>query len=254
MRNLIKYEFRKSWMVKAIILTITAIFEVMFLTGVVAGNDNVAFSGALFLVFTTICSIFIIGVLSVFVLHKDLNTKQSYMLFMTPNSTYKILGAKIIENFGSIILAGVMFFVLAVVDISIWSAKSEGVKGTIDFVGDIIGLATKDGIQLDILHIAITTADSLVSWVFVVMVGFFAVVLSACFFNGRKFNGLLSFVIFLVVTIVINKIFDTSSVMIFGANAMYAIEARICSIVYYLVLTTVLYIVTAGIMDRKLSV
>ena len=51
MENLIKYEFRKSWMVKAIILAITAIFEVMFLTGVVAGNDNVAFSGALFLVF-----------------------------------------------------------------------------------------------------------------------------------------------------------------------------------------------------------
>ena len=40
---------------------------------------------------------------SVNVLHRDLNTKQSYMLFLTPKSSYQILGAKILENGISIV-------------------------------------------------------------------------------------------------------------------------------------------------------
>ena len=137
MGKLIKYEFRKSWMVKAIILAITAIFEVMFLVGAISGNDDVALSSAVFLTFITICSIFIIGVLSIFILHKDLNTKQSYMLFMTPNSTFKILGAKIIENFGSILLFSAMFLLIGIGDITLWVAKSEGVKDMFNIINVI---------------------------------------------------------------------------------------------------------------------
>lgn len=253
MGKLIKYEFRKSWMVKAIILAFTAIFEVMFLVGAISGNDDVALSSAVFLTFITICSIFIIGVLSIFILHKDLNTKQSYMLFMTPNSTFKILGAKIIENFGSILLFSAMFLLIGIGDITMWVAKSEGVKDMFNITNAILGEFGED-YQLDFFNVAISSAEQIVSWVFTIMVGFFAVVLSASFLNGRKFNGFISFIVFLVVTYIIEKIFYCSTNMIFGTATGYSLEKTICSIVYYIVLTVVLYIVTASIMDRKLSV
>ena len=253
MGKLIKYEFRKSWMVKAIILAFTAIFEVMFLIGALSESDDVALTGAVFLMFTTICSIFIIGVLSIFILHKDLNTKQSYMLFMTPNSTFKILGAKIIENFGSIILFGCMFLLIGLGDITLWAAKNVGVKGMLDLISALVG-EVGGSFQLDVMNVAIANAERIIFWVFTVMVGFFAVVLSACFLNGRRFNGFISFIVFLVITYVIKKIFDSSVSIIFGIGTGYSLEKTICSIVYYLILTTVLYIVTASIMDRKLSV
>ncbi len=59
-----------------------------------------------FLVMCTIFGVIYIGIESVNVLHRDLNTKQSYMLFLTPKSSYQILGAKILENGISIIMAG----------------------------------------------------------------------------------------------------------------------------------------------------
>ena len=54
--------------------------------------------GIIFLVMCTIFGVIYIGIESVNVLHRDLNTKQSYMLFLTPKSSYQILGAKILEK------------------------------------------------------------------------------------------------------------------------------------------------------------
>jgi hypothetical protein len=113
MGNLIKYEFRKTWIIKAIILVFTAIFELLFLAGTFSKNEDMQATGIIFLVLTTLCALFIIGIYGIFRLHKDITTKQSYMLFMTPHNSYTILGAKLIENAGSILLAGVFYMVLA---------------------------------------------------------------------------------------------------------------------------------------------
>ena len=62
------------------------------------------------LLMLAVCGVAVMGLESVFVLHRDMNTKQSYMLFMPPNSCYKILGAKVLECGAAILIAGAFFF------------------------------------------------------------------------------------------------------------------------------------------------
>ena len=62
-------------------------------------------TGIVLLTMLAMGGIMVIGLASVVTLHRDVSTKQSYMLFMTPNSSYSILGAKMLENGLSILLA-----------------------------------------------------------------------------------------------------------------------------------------------------
>lgn len=91
MLKLMKYELRKTAFSKLVLLVITAVAEIAFLIGVFWKKDNILAMGIIFLVMCTIFGVIYIGIESVNVLHRDLNTKQSYMLFLTPKSSYQIL-------------------------------------------------------------------------------------------------------------------------------------------------------------------
>ena len=119
MLKLMKYELRKTAFSKLVLLVITAVAEIAFLIGVFWKKDNILAMGIIFLVMCTIFGVIYIGIESVNVLHRDLNTKQSYMLFLTPKSSYQILGAKILENGISIIMAGAFFAALAAIDVTV---------------------------------------------------------------------------------------------------------------------------------------
>ena len=98
MFKLMKYEFRKTWITKLILLGVTAVAEAVYLYGLYAEKDNPLSVAIGLLVLLAVGGVLVIGLESVLTLHRDMNTKQSYMLFMTPNSSYKILGAKVLEN------------------------------------------------------------------------------------------------------------------------------------------------------------
>ena len=98
MRNLLKYEFRKSKNVTLAILLIIVIGEVLFLAGIFAGAVALLTFGALALVLAATFGIFIVALLSIDILHRELNTTQSYMLFLTPRNSYQILGSKILSG------------------------------------------------------------------------------------------------------------------------------------------------------------
>lgn len=67
---------------------------------------NLMGTGMMFLILCAFFGVFYIGLEGIMTLYRDLNSKQSYMLFLTPKSSYEILGAKILENGISILMAG----------------------------------------------------------------------------------------------------------------------------------------------------
>ena len=98
MSKLIKYEFRKSLFSKLVFAGITAVMEIIYLIGILGDYNKPTVIGMIGLFFTALAGITFIGIESILILYRDLTTKQSYMLFMTPNNSYKILGAKALEN------------------------------------------------------------------------------------------------------------------------------------------------------------
>ena len=82
MSKLLKYEFRKTWALKLIILGITAVAELAFLIALFLDQENHGLIGltCMLLFFIAMGGTMLIGVQSVLTLHRDMNTKQGYML------------------------------------------------------------------------------------------------------------------------------------------------------------------------------
>ena len=119
MLRLLKYEFRKTLFPKMVLLALLVIFEGIFLYGYWTGNDSTTTLGLSLFLFTFLCGLLAIGIISLVTLHKDMNTRQGYMLFMTPNSTYRILGAKVAENGLSMLGIGAVGLALCLLDFSL---------------------------------------------------------------------------------------------------------------------------------------
>ncbi|MCD7763729.1 MAG: hypothetical protein LUI14_11160 [Lachnospiraceae bacterium] len=247
MGKLMKYEFRKTMFSKIVLLVITGVLEIVFLAGVFLNWDNGLGLGTIGLTLCAIIGIFYIGIESLMVFHRDLNTKQSYMLFLTPYNSYQILGAKVLENGISIFLAGCFYAALAALDLAIAIGYLGGLKELLEMIQIFLE-------QLEIT-ITFTTVDSLLfvfeilaSWLMTVVTGILAVVLSATVLAGKRFSGLVSFLLFFLIawgcSALMNRIPDTLAVTTF----------YLLSILAALACTAVMYLISGWIMERKLSV
>ena len=236
MLKLMKYELRKTAFSKLVLLVITAVAEIAFLIGVFWKKDNILAMGIIFLVMCTIFGVIYIGIESVNVLHRDLNTKQSYMLFLTPKSSYQILGAKILENGISIIMAGAFFASLSAIDVTVATLYIGGLK-------EMINLVTFTPTEAAFYFFGL-----LASWIVFIVNADLSVILSASVLAGKKGSGIAGFLIFLVISSVIGKLLDLIPVLksmeltfVLYIAASFAIAA-------------VLYVISGWIMEKKLSV
>lgn len=249
MLKLFKYELRKTLNIKIIMLCVTGILELFFLFGLYGDNDNIFAASCFFLFLMAFVATVIIGVHSMKLLRNDLNTKQAYMLFMTPNSSYKILGAKVIENGVSIFLAGAFFFLLGVLDMTLILGKYGGLSDLIEFVNEFLAYRDMDMISVGLM--ASYAFVQIAHWLYIISVAFFAIVLSATFFNGKKWNSFASLGIFIAIVVVVNVIINA----IFGGASIAISSAQnlIMSAIFF-VLSVVMYFITAWVMDNSLSV
>ena len=193
MKNLMKYELRKTLFTKEILLGVTAAAEIAFLLGLYLEKRNLLGIAVFLLTCLAIGGVMVFGLQSVLTLHRDMNTKQSYMLFMTPNSSFKILGSKVLENGLSILLTGACFFALGALDVTLLFAK----EGTLQELWDAIERllhSINENIEITGAGMACFTLSLLASWICIVTTAYLAVVISSALLNGKRFNGLLRFV------------------------------------------------------------
>ncbi|MBR5649826.1 hypothetical protein [Pseudobutyrivibrio sp.] len=249
MLKLFKYELRKTRDIKVIMLCITAILEVFFLIGLYGENERVFSISCFFLFIMAFVATVIIGVHSMKLLKNDLNTKQAYMLFMTPNNSYKILGAKVIENGVSIFLAGAFFFLLGVLDMTLILGKYGGLSDLIEFVNELLAYRDMDMISVGLM--ASYAFVQIAHWLYIIAVAFFAIVLSATFFNGKKWNSFASLGIFIAIVVVVNVIINA---IFGGASVTISSTQNLIMAAIFLVLSVIMYFITAWIMDNSLSV
>ena len=247
MGKLVKYEFRKSLFSKLIFIGITVLMEIVFLVGFYGKYDEPLGIGALGLFFTALAGISYIGIESIIILYRDLTTKQSYMLFITPNNSYKILGAKALQNAATVLLSGLFFGGLAALDFSLLSKNLVPYKDLLD----MFTLMLKDvdsRLQLNAQTLAAVLVMFLCAWVLQITTGYLAVVLSCTLLSGKKGAAVISFILYIAVSSLIswvtNKIPGPS-------DPVSYLLVHSC---IYLVWSALLYFITAYLMDKKLSV
>ncbi len=247
MLKLIKYEFRKTMFSKLVLLFITVLSEIAYLIGVFFKIDRMLQVGIFGLCMCAMVGIFYIGIESLLVFHRDLNTKQSYMLFLTPQSSYQILGAKVIENGVSIFLTGVFYLVLAAADFSIGVLYIGGVKEFLDLADRILS-SINININIHIPELFAGLCVTLAAWLLMVVTGYFAIVLSATVFAGKKYSGFVSFILYLVINWICGMVLDRLPLR---GDTLTSLYLTTCSV---LVLVALMYAVSGWIMEKKLSV
>ncbi len=247
MLKLIKYEFRKTMFSKFILLFLTALAEIAFLLGVFAEWERALQIGVGGLVMCSMIGLFYIGIESLLVFHRDLNTKQSYMLFLTPHNSFEILGAKVLENGLSIFITGIFYLVLGGIDASIGILRIGGVKEFLQ-VCDQFLKSIHITVNFHFSDALLVVLVILATWLLMVVTGYFAILLSATVFAGKRFSGLISFLLYLLISWGCGWILDRLPELRNGDAQMFLITGG------SLVLVAVMYGITGWIMERRLSV
>lgn len=190
MLKLIKYEFIKKYRLFLIALAVAAIINIFaILKGSIAGST-------IFLsVFPIVIAIlYIVDVIKMY--SEDLNKKSGYMLFMTPNSGYKIILSKvitaIIEGFG-ILLIYFIFIMLNGCYIVYETGIPINTSELISTINNI--LSGRIGFTLGhVFLILITALAFIINFILTV---YTAITIRKSIFSEIKLGGFLSFIIFI---------------------------------------------------------
>lgn len=247
MLRLLKYELRKTMLAKLILLAVTLTAQAVFLVGLWGKHDIPLALGAFMLFVIATNGILLIGILSVITLHRDTNTKLGYMLFMTPNSCFKILGAKVIECAVSILLAGAFFFALGMLDFSlllgqganeeIWNMFKEAVNVVIP------------GVDLNMPNLFPALVFRLLaSWLCIITTVYLADMLASSLLYGKKANWLVVIPMFILMN------WGISRLLTLIPFSIGVVPCLLWRGIAALVLGGIMYVVTARLMEKYLSV
>ena len=246
MLRLLKYELRKTLFSKLVLAGVTLIAQAIFLIGLWGHKDNTLAVGAVLLFFIAVIGIGLMGILNLACLHKDMNSKQGYMLFMTPNSCYKILGAKVIECGLSILIAGAFYLALGILDFSL--ILGQGTNEQIwKMLTEVIS-SINSQIVLDAPHISALVFSMLACWLCTVTIAHLSDVVSSSLLNGKKANWIITFLIFLALN------YGISQLLTLVPSSIGIIPVLVWQGVIAIVLAGVMYVITARLMEKYLSV
>ena len=237
--NLLKYEMKKSKVPMILVLAVTLILEVLFLIGLlVTDKQQLTEYAIVMLTLFAPFSILVSSLFCVFTLNQELTSTTGYMLFMTPNSSKKILGAKVLHSI-IIVLCGVIFFsIVATIDLGILSAKYPELKEALNQFPLI---------QIHYDEIANLLFNTGISWLSILSYAFLSVVLQASVLRGKKGSLILSIIIF----IGLNILFGIISSYIPWPSAVLA--KSIAQAVWNIVIIVGFYFLSSWLMENKLN-
>ena len=243
--KLLKYEIRKGITLKLILLGLFAIVEGAFIYGCLAANESIATITALLLVFGGLGALLLVGAQSMVTLHHDMNTKQGYLLFMTPKSCYAILGAKLVESLLSIGVTVALAVGTVMLNANLVATHFHEL---VEMKNMLAQLVQALHLEMTVASIGSFAVDTLFGWIFLITTAYFADVLVSSLLRGKKFGGLLAFILFVVLNAMLNR--GIESIHIGDTLTMQTVVHSCVTIAA----SAVMYVVTARIMETKLSV
>lgn len=254
MGKLIKYEIRKQRTSRMIIFIALAAALLVFWGGLIFKNDLMTALSIMGMTFGACLVLFYTGIESILLLNRDLRTKQSYMLWMLPKTSWEILGAKFISAIlQMLIVFGICgLAVSASIALAVW--KTEGFKNLASAAQKISSLFVEGGLGwTDILILALVL---FLCWSLIIMVGFLSVILSRTLLIKSRFAGFLAAVLFFVINFVIEKGYLFINKFP-GADELPQISVTgwsVAEMIYYIVVAAAVFVISGLLAEKKLSV
>ena len=195
MLKLVKYEFRKSLTSLLVLLGLTAGLEAYFLAALYMDEEMHMF---LAMALMLLCSyavavyVFVRGVTSY---SGELKSRSAYLIFMTPNSTRKIMGSKFLYTFVNGLLFTALYGALGLLDLNLGLHRYNEYEA---FWGAARNILQAYGVHVDqiILGLLAGMAYVFLSLLAVIALAYLAITLSHTLLRDRKGRGLVAVLIF----------------------------------------------------------
>ena len=202
MLKLAKYEFIKSKMTLIIVALIFALLEGYFLYSIVVEDSFHSASGATMLAFYALCCFIVVYVMAIINYYKELSSKSSYLIFMTPNSALSIILSKML----SILVIGativVVFVIFAIIDLQLvydTYSYTENVIDLITFIFDSMNVDT----ALLLPAIVGYVLEFLINFFSIVTMIYLAITISSTVLQNKRGKGIVSFILVIVFSFVL---------------------------------------------------
>jgi hypothetical protein len=253
MAKLLKYEFRKSRGALLALLVSTVLGEVMLLGGILflpqdafllRGEPNLS-NGTVFLltvgtgilVLAGTFGVMLCSLLPMWTLRRELNSSQSCMLFLIPERSYAVLGAKVLEDVVVLAVSVLIFGLLSVADFLLLAWRGGGL---VQF-SEILLPQNLDMEKVG--DVCSTLGMSALVWLTILMVCFFAIVMQASLLRGKRGSFWISLLIVLFLAIMILR---AGSLLPEGNTAM--------KVLAHAGIVVLLYLLSGWIMEKHLSI
>lgn len=213
MFKLLKYEFRKGLTSILVMLGITAVLQGYFLYGLFSWADDgvhTIIAASLLMLMSLAVYIFVLirGVTSY---SGELKSRSAYLIFMTPNSTRKIIASKFLFTLVLSVLFGGLYVGLGVLDVRLLLME----LGELEEFMEMFQAAMQElGIRLDqiVLAIVFTVIYMLLALLSFFAVAYLAVTLSHTLFRDKSWRWVMAILFYLMINYgigLINAIFPT---------------------------------------------
>lgn len=248
MLKLMKYEFRKQLFTKFVMLGGIFLLELYFLYGVILKDNNKIGIATGLLVFAAVVIFSFVAFESILTFHRDLKTKQSYMLFLVPKSTYTIVGAKVASAFLQMVFVALAFIVITALDFTILVARSGGFKEVVEMVKTFLNEIMNINVRVDILILLFLVA--VLQWFVFLTIAMLSITLSNTFLANSRWKGVISVILFLVINYVCTRILGAIMPNVMDLTVGYLL----LTCLYSFIEVAIAYFVTSWMLDKKVSV
>lgn len=253
MLRLIKYELRKDSILYLIIFSVLFLLEGYLLASVILENDaNMIFSITLFMLcgWAGIMFLMVMGIVS---FARELGSKYSYMTFMTPNSAYRIVGAKYLTLLITTVVSTAVYGGFIYLDVTVIMYKFGELKNLMDYFNAFMEMFAKISVA-DIVSAIVSTFLSIWVNIFLtVSFAYLATTLSYTILANKKGKVWLAIGLFVAIRIVTAIIINFLPVFNFGDSfsAMMAGSWLVYLFEFLFIIGT--YFVVSVLLDKKVS-
>lgn len=205
MFKLMKYEFRKKRNILLIIGGGFLLLQLWYLVTFFQKDPEKMMVSSIFLILFSVVCFFTVFILAISNYYKELNSKSSYLIFMTPNNSYSIIFSKMLSILCMGILIAVLIVLLALLDIRLYYQAVPTAESFSDMLKETLRSL---GVPVNELFITAVSGifTFLIEFFAMVSVGYLAVTLSLTFLQNSKLRGVLSAALFLLINYAITKI------------------------------------------------
>lgn len=254
MLKLIKYEYRKMLTVFIIIFGILFGLEAYLAISILLkSTTNITISALLYMLigWAGIMGLMIIGVVSYAM---ELNAKYSFMMFMTPNSPYKIVGAKYLTLIITTVVSTLLYGAFIYLDVKLAMMQYKDTADMLEAINEFMGLLFGKSISSLVIGFVGMVLGIWVSILLTVSFAYLAITLSNTILANKRGKGWLAFGFFVAIRTVTQIISLFLPTFDFGSGTLLQIMAASWpTYLFEIVFIVGTYIGVSELLKRKVS-